>query len=160
MRRRAIALAVSSALHLVALVALTIVTAAPRVLPPAPRPRGISVLVVPREDDSGPPGLQPLDPDEAADLRPPRGSAMVSVPGFEFDAKKIESRAALLFPFLTPGLSLERFELAPHLDPRDTFQDPFAPRSDAQPRSTRKPPLALTDAALQALVAPRWARRD
>src|SRR3954469_9463605 len=96
MRRRGIALAVSSVLHLIALVTLAIATAAPRALPP-PRPRGMSAMVVPREDDSGPPGLQPLDPEDAADLRPPRGSATVSVPGFEFDAKKIESRAALLF---------------------------------------------------------------
>src|SRR5689334_14069233 len=124
MRRRAIALAVSSVLHLIALVTLAIVTAAPRVSPPAPRLRGMSVQVVPREDDSGPPGLQPLDPNDADDLQPPRGSAIVSVAGFEFDAKKIESRAALLFPFLAPGLSLERFELAPHLDPHDTFHDP------------------------------------
>src|SRR4029078_10981491 len=114
MRRRAIALAVSSLLHLVALVAVAIVTAAPRVVPQAPSPHALSVLVWPRKNASGPPGLQPIDPGDADDLRPPRGSALVSVPGFEFDAGKIESRAALLFPFLTPGLSLERFELAPH----------------------------------------------
>jgi hypothetical protein len=45
MRRRAIALAVSSVLHLIALVTLAIVTAAPRVFPPAPRLRGMSVLI-------------------------------------------------------------------------------------------------------------------
>jgi hypothetical protein len=159
MRRRGIALAVSFLLHLIALVTLAIATAAPRVLAP-PRPRGMSVMIVPREDDSGPPGLQPLDPDEAADLRPPRGSAIVSVPGFEFDAKKIEARAALLFPFLTPGLSLERFELAPHLGPRDTFHDPFAPRPAAAPRGAKKPPLAMSDEAIQSLVDESWSRRN
>jgi hypothetical protein len=159
MRRRGIALAVSSVLHLIALATLAIAAARPRALP-APRPRGMSAMVVPREDDSGPPGLQPLDPDDAADLRPPRGSATVSVPGFEFDAKKIESRAALLFPFLTPGLSLERFELAPHLDPRDTFHDPFAPREPAQSRGARKPPLAISDEAIQSLVDDSWSRRN
>src|SRR3954466_8506875 len=159
MRRRGIALAVSSVLHLIALATLAIAAAAPRALP-APRPRGMSAMVVPREDDSGPPGLQPLDPDDAADLRPPRGSATVSVPGFEFDAKKIESRAALLFPFLTPGLSLERFELAPHLDPRNTFHDPFAPREPAQPRGARKPPLAMSDEMIQSLVDESWSRRN
>jgi len=160
MRRRGIALAVSFLLHLIALVTLAIATAAPRAFPPAPRPRGLSVLVVPREDDSGPPGLQPLDPDDVADLQPPRGSPLVSVPGFEFDAKKIESRAALLFPFLTPGLSLERFELAPHLDPRDTFHDPFAPRPAAGPRGGNKPPLAMSDGAIQSLVDESWSRRN
>jgi len=160
MRRRAIALAVSSVLHLIAVVTLAIVTAAPRVFPPAPRLHGMSVLVVPREDDSGPPGLQPLDPDDADDLPPPRGSAIVSVAGFEFDAKKIESRAALLFPFLAPGLSLERFELAPHLDPHDTFHDPFAPREPARTRGARKPPLAMSDEAIQSLVDESWSRRN
>ena len=159
MRRRGIALAVSFLLHVSALVTLAIATAAPRVFAP-PRPRAMSVMVVPREDDSGPPGLQPLDPDAAADLRPPLGSPLVSVPGFEFDAKKIESRAALLFPFLTPGLSLERFELAPHLDPRDTFHDPFAPQQAVAPRGEKKPLLAISDEAIQSLVDESWSRRN
>jgi hypothetical protein len=161
MRRRVVSLAVSSTLHLIALVLITIETSPPpRVVRPAAPMQSMSVFVVPPDDDSAPPGLRPLDPNDADDLPAPHGSAAVSVPGFAFDAAKIESRAALLFPFLTPGLSLERFALAPHLDPRDTFQDPFAPRSNAQPRRTRKPPLAMTDAALQALVDQSWSRRD
>jgi len=113
-----------------------------------------------RTDDSAPPGLQPIDPHDSEDLRPPHGSSSVQAAGFEFDAAKIEARAALLFPFLTPGISLERFELAPHVDARDTFHDPFAPHSDAQAKRSRKPSLVMTDAAMQSLVDASWSRRN
>ena len=158
--RHAVAIAVSATLHLIALTALAVATATPRAAPrPAP-PRSMAVFVVPPDDNSGPAGLRPIDADDADDLRPPHGSSTVDVPGFTVDAAKIESRAALLFPFLTPGISLERFELAPHLDPRDTFHDPFASRSDARPRRGRKPPLVMTGPALQALVDDSWSRRN
>jgi hypothetical protein len=160
MRRRIVSLAVSSALHLIAMAVIARVTATPRVAPRPVAPGSMAVFVVPREDDSAPPGLQPFDPDDADDLRPPHGSSTVEVPGFAFDAAKIESRAALLFPFLTPGISLERFELAPHLEAGNTFHDPFAPRSNARPRRARRPPLVMTDAAMQSLVDESWSRRD
>jgi hypothetical protein len=160
MRRRVFSFAVSSTLHLIALIVLAVTTAAPRVAPPPARPRSMAVFVVPPDDPSAPPGLRALDPREFEDLEPPRGSSTIEVPGFSFDAAKIESRAALLFPFLTPGLSLERFELAPHPEPRDTFQDPFAPRAEARSRGRRKPPLAMSDAALQSLVDESWSRRN
>src|SRR5262249_37427441 len=147
-------------LHLVALTAIAITTAAPRNAPTPARPRSMAVFAVRRDDDSAPPGLLPIDPDEMNDLESPRGSTSIEVPGFTFDAAKIESRAALLFPLLTPGVSLERFDLAPHLDARDTFHDPFAPRSNAPPVHARKPPLAMTGAALQALVDESWSRRN
>jgi hypothetical protein len=158
MRRRVASLAVSSTLHLIAVAALAEATAAPRAVP-AP-PRSMAVFLVPRTDDSAPPGLQPIDPGDADDLEPPQGSSAIDLPGFAFDAAKIQARAALLFPFLTPGLSLERFELAPHVEARDTFHDPFAPRPEARPTRTRKPPLVMTDAAVQSLVDASWSRRD
>src|SRR2546423_7198190 len=109
MRRRALSLAVSSTLHLIAVVLIAVATPAPpRVVRAPAGDRPMSVFVVPRDDDSGPPGLRPLDPNDADDLPPPHGSSSVSVPGFAFDAAKIDSRAPLLFPFLTPGLSLGR----------------------------------------------------
>src|SRR5262250_1562502 len=160
MRRRVGSLAVSATLHLVTVSALAIATAAPRVAPPPARPRSIAVFIVPPEDDSAPPGLLPIDPNDGDDLPPARGSTTVESPGFTFDAAKIESRAALLFPFLTPGISLERLELAPHVEARDTFHDPFAPRSDAQSRRERRPPLAMTAAAVQSLVDQSWSRRN
>ncbi|HMF27471.1 MAG TPA: hypothetical protein VKE42_01795, partial [Candidatus Cybelea sp.] len=160
MRRQVVSLAVSFALHLVALTVIAHETATPRRTPQPTSPRSIAAFVVPRTDDSAPPGLQPIDPHDIEDLRPLHGSSTVQAAGFEFDASKIEARAALLFPFLTPGLSLERFELAPHVDARDTFHDPFAPRSDAQPNRPRKPPLVMTDAAMQSLVDASWSRRN
>jgi hypothetical protein len=160
MRRRLVSFAVSSTIHLIATVAIAVATATPRVPPRPVPPRSMAAFVVPTTDDSAPPGLQPLDPDDADDLPPPHGSSTVEAPGFTFDAGKIESRAALLFPFLTPGISLERFELAPHVEAGNAFHDPFAPRRDAQPRRGRKPPLAMTDAAMQALVDASWSRRD
>src|SRR5262249_47137430 len=144
MRRRVVSRAVSCAMHLIALTLIARETATPRRAPQPPPAPSMAAFVVPRTDDSAPPGLQPIDPHDSDDLRPPQGSSTVQAPGFEFDATKIESRAALLFPFLVPGISLERFELAPHLDARDTFHDPFAPRSDGQAERSRKPPLVMT----------------
>jgi hypothetical protein len=158
MRRRVVSLAVSSTLHLIAVTILAIATSGPRGAPPPARPRSMAVFVVPPDDDSAPRGLQAIDPNDMADLRPPRGSSAIAVPGFTFDAAKIESRAALLFPFLTPGISLERFELAPHVEARDAFHDPFAPRREAPPRRARRPPLVMTAAAIQSLVDESWSR--
>jgi hypothetical protein len=161
MRRRLLALTASSALHLVAVMVAVIESAAPpRVSAPPPGNRAMSVFALDPDDDSAPPGLRSIDSHDADDLRPPAGSSSIAVPGFAFDVAKIEARAALLFPFLTPGISLERFALAPRIEPRDTFRDPFAPQPAARPPAARKPPLAMTAAALQTLVDQCWSRRD
>ena len=158
--RSVLAHAASLACH-AALVAALVIDSAParRVPASSGRTPSMAVFLVPPEDDSAPPGLNALDPrddDAIARMRSPA----VAIPGFTFDAAKIESRAALLFPFLTPGLSLSRFALAPRLDPRDTFRDPFAPASDAQRKPRGKPPLGMADPALQALVDRSWSRRN
>jgi len=158
--RRAIAHASSLAVHAALVAAAIATTAAPRPRVPRSRTGSMAVFLVPPDDDSAPPGLNALDPRDEAAIAARGGSPTVSLPGFVFDAAKIESRAALLFPFVTPGLSLSRFALAPRLDPRDTFRDPFAPSADARPRSNAKPPLALGDRALQALVDRSWSRRN
>ena len=72
---------------------------------------------------------------------------------------KIADRAPLLFPFVTPGLSLQRFAIATEQELRETFRDPFAP-PPRPPQRRRRPPLALSDAALQALIDRSWSRRD
>jgi hypothetical protein len=159
--RRAVALAASFALHAAAVVTLAVESASLRPGTPRPgsKPRSMAVFLVPPEDDSAPPGLKALDPRDDLE-RPQRGSPRVSLPGFAFDVAKIESRAALLFPFVTPGLSLERFALAPRLQPRDTFRDPFAPPREARPRAAAKPPLAMGREAMQTLIDRAWSRRD
>jgi hypothetical protein len=161
MRRRLGALAASFTLHLLAL-AVAVVDSAPpggsgRVTPLATR--SISVFAVPRGDD-GPPGLNPIDPGDAEAIRRSPESSTVSLPEFTLNIEKIGDRATLLFPFLTPGLSLQQFAIASETQMRETFHDPFAP---PPPRATGRrggAPLALSDAALQALLDRSWSRRD
>jgi len=158
--RRAIAHVSSFALHSALAAAMIANAAPPRGSASPARTGSVAVFLVPPVDDSAPPGLNALDPRDEAAIAARSGSPTVKLPGFAFDAAKIESRAALLFPFVTPGLSLARFALAPRLDPRDTFRDPFAPPADARPRSGGKPPLVLADRAMQALIDRSWSRRD
>ena len=158
--RRAIAHASSFAGHAALAAAMIANIAPPQVSVSPTRTESMPVFLVPPDDDSAPPGLNALDPRDEAAIAARNGSPTVSLPGFVVDAAKIESRAALLFPFVTPGLALARFALAPRLDPRDTFRDPFAPSSDARARSHAKPPLVLGDRALQTLIDRSWSRRD
>jgi len=164
MRRRVRALAASFTLHLMALAAAT-AWSAPRGSRPGFRPSAppsIAVFAVPPSDDSAPAGLHALDPADADVLRRSLESSIVSVPEFTLNIEKIGDRATLLFPFLTPGLSLERFAIASERQMRETFHDPFAPQTaqadDRRPRT--RTPLALSDAALQALLDRSWSRRD
>jgi len=160
MARRAIAHATSAFLHTAA-VATAVWTSgtAPRVtLPASPRP--IKVFAVPREDPSAPPGLNPLDKDDQDAVRASQGPSTVRLPTFVVNIEKIGSRASLLFPFVTPGLSLDHFAIVPPDESREVFHDPFAPVHANAKRTARLPPLAMSDAALQALVDRTWSRRD
>jgi hypothetical protein len=133
-------------------------------MPPAPTaqarpPRVVDVFVAPPVDDSGPAGLKPLET-TGDDIRRDDGSPNVKMPGFEYNVAKIKARATLLFPFVTPGLSLGRFGIAPHPELRDGFRAPFDRDDATRDDSRRSPPLMLSDAALQALVDETWSRRD
>jgi len=160
MARRALAHATSALLHTGA-VAIAVWTgvAAPRATRAA-APRSMKVFAVPREDPSAPPGLNPLDQDEQDAIRARRGSELVRLPTFVVNIEKIGNRASLLFPFLTPGLSLEHFAIVPPDESREVFHDPFAPVHAHAKSAQRLPPLAMSDAALQALVDRTWSRRD
>jgi hypothetical protein len=164
MRRRIGALAVSVTLHLVAL-ATALVTSSTssgrRGTAPASRPRSITVFAAPREDGSAPPGLNPIDAADQDAMRRSLHSQTVAVPGFVVDVAKIAERAPLLFPFVTPGLSLQRFAIAPERELRETFHDPFAPPQNLRSKDARaRPPLSLSDAALQSVIDRSWSRRD
>jgi hypothetical protein len=153
------ALAVSVAIHL--LVALAVVwrpePAAPRPVTPA---RTIEVFAVAPIEDARYPGLNPLDP-AADDWTLPRDSkaATLQIGSFNVDIRKISERAHVLFPFVTPGLSLEVFGLAPPSTIRSTLLNPLASRQrQGDPKAA--PPLNLRSPAMQALIDTRWSRHE
>jgi len=162
MARRLCAAAVSFTLHLLVVAAIARLTAdPPRAGRPAPRPSSMAVFVVPPAADPALPGLQALDTTGDDRIRRGEGSSTVSIPGFTFDIRKIGERATLLFPFLTPGLSLEHFAIAPRREVSDGYRNPFAPASPATPHAgPRRPALVMTSAAMQSLVDQSWSRRD
>ena len=105
------------------------------------------------------PGLNPPDSTQDDERLKFRGeSSVVSLPGFEFDFSKIADRAPLLFPFVTPGLSLDRFALA--AKPAQHLQLPESLLRSAAGDGGSKPPLTLDPAAVQSLVDKSWSRRD
>jgi hypothetical protein len=106
MARRACSLAASALLHLIALIVVASQATPPRVATPSPKPRAVEVFVAPPRDDSGPAGLNPLEPTDHDLIRREDGSGTVKIPGFEYSVAKIEARATLLFPFVTPVLSI------------------------------------------------------
>lgn len=148
-----------SALFHAGVVGLLVWLLSPGGAPPsvvAPPESAIAAFVVPREDPTFP-GLNPLDPSAGEKIRPlAPDERLVSVGGFTFDAGKIAARATVLFPFVTPGLSLDHFALRPG-DPRTLL---FERGTDAGRRGKAGRPLALSDAALQALVDKAWSRRE
>src|SRR6185503_16506662 len=141
MARRLYAAAASLALHLLTAIVVNRLASPPlRTDPAPPRPSTMTVFAVPPADPSTPPGLNPIDTMDDDAIPRGEGSSTVALPGFTFNAAKIRDRAMLLFPFLTPGISLERFALAPQREVGDSFRDPFAPAIAAQQRSgVRRP---------------------
>jgi hypothetical protein len=137
---------------------------------PQPIPTGqasdaMDVFVVPAAERPPLPQLPGLNPiDTSQDdlmIQRPDGSPALSLPGFTYDFSRIARRATLLFPFLTPGLSLDRFVRTPRREIINSFHDPSAPMP-VNPRSggRDKPPLMLSDAALQSVIDQCWSRRD
>lgn len=120
-------------------------------------PSAMPAFVVPPEDATYP-GLKPIDPgrkDRLPELN--AESSTVSVLGFRFDALKISERAHVLFPFVTPGVSLDHFALH---GPRDgvVFRNPWSRQRG--PSKTDGAPLFMSDAAIDALVDRTWSRRE
>jgi hypothetical protein len=163
MGRRISAGFISLTLHLVAAAALAIWS------PAGGRSRAAAVRVVkamaafvvqPAAGESAN-GLNPIDRERDTAIVVELEDETLASPGFTFDVAKIAEHPALLFPFLTPGLSLDAFHLAPPRPPSDRLTDPFAPAPQARSDlAAPRPPLSLTDAALQSLVDRAWSRRD
>jgi hypothetical protein len=121
-------------------------------------PSAIPAFVVPPEDTTYP-GLKPIDParkDRLPELN--AESSTVSILGFKFDALKISERAHVLFPFVTPGVSLDHFALHAPREGAVVLQNPFARQRGR--RQNDGAPLFLSDSAIDALVDKTWSRRE
>ena len=161
LRRYVSAFTGSAACH-AGLIALLVWLLTPDLPQPAaetqpPPDTAMTVFVVPPEDPSFP-GLNPVNPAGSERLRALSDEdRLVSVGGFTFDAGKIAERALVLFPFVSPGVALEHFGVR-----RPGGALVFERRSAAPPgdEAARDRPLALSEAALQAVIDKAWARRE
>jgi hypothetical protein len=158
--RYARAFAVSLVLHVLAALAVGWRPEPSPARPPVKASRAIEVFAVAPIEDSTFPGLNPVGkPQDDWTLPPGDKSSTLQIAGFNVDVRKISERARVLFPFLTPGLSLETFGLLPRRDTRATLQNPFASRSRTADEKTA-PPLVLGEKALQALIDKSWSRHE
>jgi hypothetical protein len=105
---------------------------------------------------AGAPSAAPNEDAEALIDVPP--SAVVTVAGFRFDFSKVAHRSKLLFPFLTRPLPPDLYPRPVEQGSAGPFVSPFAP--PRPPARSSKPPLALSDLALQDLIDTAWARRE
>jgi hypothetical protein len=119
--------------------------------------RAITTFIVAPPEDATFPGLNPVDRSRTLFARDDRMSGL-QIGNLRIDVDKIGSRAQVLFPFLTPGLSLDRF-LVTQQDVRVHLQNPLAGARGRLERRTNGP-LVLDAAALQSLVDKSWGRRD
>jgi hypothetical protein len=108
--RRALGFVTSAALHVTAFATIVWMSSLePNLHTERTKQRAsVTVFVVPPTEPEGLPGLHPSDAagDEQASVVN-GGRTVLSIPHLAFDFQKIAERSTLLFPFLTPGLSLE-----------------------------------------------------
>jgi hypothetical protein len=115
--------------------------------------RPVRVVLLPPQEDSQFPGVQPVDRTDpgwkAGDVA---GESRIA----GADIERIGAHLPVLFPFVTPGLALDAFFPGPH--PASlTFVNPYA-RSAARPPAVHGRALSLTPAQIQALVDRSWTR--
>lgn len=120
----------------------------------------ITAFVVAPAEDSAFPGLNPVK--ATKDWTPRHGDrpSAVLIGTFTLDFGNIADHAYLLFPFLTPGLSLEHFTLTPPREVRQRLGNPFADAHRSPEEGTANRALLLSDRALQSLIDRSWSRRD
>ncbi len=106
------------------------------------------------------PGLNKHDPDADDERLRPRGEPSVTIGGFTFDFHKIAEQASLLFPFIDPGLALDHFGVIARPETARLEVPAEFLAVDSSVRDRRKPPLALSSAALQTAVDAAWARHS
>jgi hypothetical protein len=153
------AFGLSAALHLLAAAALVWLAQSPAIRTGS-KERNLQTVVVAPSEDRGYPGLKPVDRQaDVATAEAGDASLPLQIADFRVDVEKIATHAQVLFPFVTPGLSLEHFFTAPPSTGRLRFDDSMLPGHQRDPAADGGP-LVLTDAALQAIVDQSWSRRD
>ena len=159
--RYAPALAASIALHILAVLIAARVTA-PLPASSATKPRhAVAVFVVPPTEDATFAGLKPVDRAHDEWTRPQgEESSALEIANIRIDVDKIQDRATVLFPFVTPGLSLEHFFPAPRSESRTSLENPFPVARRRRDSAGSHQPLAMSDSKLQSLVDDSWSRRD
>src|SRR5688572_1165340 len=118
---RACAFGVSAAIHLLGFSIMTLILASEsqRGLT-TDRPEAISAFIVAAPEDVRFPGLHPVSSAPEDQLDDFSGlSSSLFIGTFKFDIARIAEHAEVLFPFLTPGVSLEHFALAPEGDSQE-----------------------------------------
>jgi hypothetical protein len=117
------------------------------------------LFIAPPPDDPDLRGLNARDARRITPDIPTLSATDISIPGgFRFNAEKIADSARMLFPFLSPGISLHQFALKPPARERG-LTNPFSQvvKAAGQPSM---PPLVMSSAAVDALVDQSWSRRD
>ena len=156
--RYATAFGVSCALH-VLLAALVLGLPRPSLAPVAtPREKAISVFVIPPTEDATFKGLNPVDRTKGQWTLPPGdGPEALRIGELDIDLGRIRSRGLVLFPFLTPGLSLDTFVAPSREDERTSLENPYAAARRRQAREKQRP-LLMSDTEVQSLVDKSWSR--
>jgi hypothetical protein len=157
-RRYATAFASSLMLHLLLVAAVVWIMTPPPVGVPVAADRPVIAFVAPPEDAIFP-GLNPVESSQREWTFPQSGTSPLRIGGLRIDIARIGSRARVLFPFLTPGLSLDHFLITAPRDVRSLLRNPLMDARDRGPRKAVRP-LVLSDRALQSLVDKSWARRN
>lgn len=160
MRRRILGFAASFAVHALTLAAAILMTvrSVGQAATSARQARPIEVVVV-KPEPGALPGLK-AQPDSRHNPRPlaPGAPTDVALPHFTFDFRKIADRATLLFPFLTPGLSLERFALVPQRNVHIGLDNPLPDLHPSGPVAGG--PLEMNELDRQRVVDRAWSRRE
>jgi hypothetical protein len=154
--RYPLALGLSFMLHILAILALMGPPGSASVPAQAAPGKAIATFIVAPEDARFP-GLNPV-PKEDEKWIPQVGgeSAVLQVGDVRIDVERIRDRVQVLFPFLTPGLSLDHFLPGPINDVLARLENPLARGTKQESQG----PLTMTDAQLQAMVDKTWSRHE
>jgi hypothetical protein len=159
-RRYAAALGLSGVFHLLLALVLAGPPGAPTVLSPT-LGHAMRVFVVSPPEDATFAGLNPVDRTREDLTRPPDSeSSTMRIGDVRIDLDRIRAHAQVLFPFLTPGLSLDHFLPAMPGDPNPRLEVPLAALSTSREEARVRRPLALSETELQGVVDKAWARHE